>query len=519
MSLKKIKERISELEENISDENINESKIPQQILSEMKEIGIEKLPYSYSALRRFIDAETMNIHYNKHYKGYLEKLNKALKNRDGGDMELEEIVRTISKFPKLIKNNAGGAFNHALFWKMLSPRPQRVGGNILNAIKKDFKSFDNFKKKFEEESQSKFGSGWVWLILGKRGNLRIVTSSNQDNPLMNTFQNGGYPLLGLDLWEHAYYLKYRNKKDDYIKNFWGVVNWDFVNDLYSLKTDKKLQETKTVKDIISEATQVQGCNYTQIKNYKNLFNENPLIKENYRRTIDNILERVYKDYWYEKNEYAPNTLSGVYDYEKKGRSVINKLNTNYTNFCTLVTDVNAVLKKYGQTPLSFLGESQEKQVQEMNRLSIFLEQFADRIFSPNSQTFQKIMNSLTKNDQYGDKQEEKAVLKMNQFFSNANVTKEGGLGVTTDALAGKDAVIKHKDGKLEYAQIKPFGFMEENEDSYILSNTGQVKKYNPSVIQYLVFISTKGDTYIFKNENVDIVEGKYVIPKDNWLNK
>lgn len=519
MSFKKIKKRISELEEQLLEENIFESKIPQQILTEMKEIGIEKLPYSYSALRRFIDPETMNIHYNKHYKGYLEKLNKALKNRQGGDMELEDIVRTISKFPKLIKNNAGGAFNHALFWKMLSPKPQRVSGNILTAIKKDFKTFENFKKKFEEEAQTKFGSGWVWLILGKRGNLRIVSSSNQDNPLMNTFMNGGYPLLGLDLWEHAYYLKYRNKKDDYIKNFWSVVNWDFVNDLYSLKTNNKINESQNVRQIIAEAIDYQACNRTQIQNYKDIFNKNSEIKKIFRETIDRILENIYKEYWYKQNEYAPNTLSGVYDYEKKGRSVINKLNTNYTNFCTLVTDINQVLKKYGQDPLMFLGQTPQKQVEEMYRMSVYLEQFAPRIFSPNSKTFQKIMTSLTKNDQYGDKQEERAVEKMKMFFKDANVTKEGGLGVTSDALAGKDAVIEYSDGKKEYAQIKPFGYMDETETSYILSNTGQVKKYQPSMIKYLVFISTKGDTYIFKNENVEIVDGKYNIPKENWLNK
>ena len=519
MSLKKIKKRISELEEEIIQESLFETKIPQQILSEMKEIGIEKLPYSYSALRRFIDPETMNIHYNKHYKGYLDKLNKALKNRQGGDMELEEIVKGISKFPKLIKNNAGGAFNHAMFWKMLSPRPQRVGGEILTAIKRDFNTLDNFKKKFEEEAQSKFGSGWVWLIIGKRGNLRIVTTSNQDNPLMNTYQNGGYPLLGLDLWEHAYYLKYRNKKDDYIENFWSVVNWDFVNDLYNLKTNNKLQESRTIREIISEAGEIKGCNNTQIRNYKDLFNKNSAIKEMYRKTIDNVLEEIYKDYWFERNEYAPNTLSGVYDFEKKGRSVINKLNTNYTNFCTLVTDINEVLKKYGQNPLNFLGQTPEIQIEEMDRLSSYLKQFAYRIFSPDSRTFQKIMTSLTKNDEYGDKQEDRAVQSMKSYFQNAEVTKEGGLGVTTDALAGKDAVIQYEDGNKEYAQIKPFGSMEETEDMYVLSDTGQVKGYQPSIIKYLVFISTKGETYIFKNVNVSIIDGKYNIPKDNWLNK
>ena len=143
----------------------------------------------------------------------------------------------------------------------------------------------------------------------------------------------------------------------------------------------------------------------------------------YRKTIDNVLEEMYKEYWFERNEYAPNTLSGVYDFEKKGRSVINKLNTNYTNFCTLVTDINEVLKKYGQNPLNFLGQTPEIQIEEMDRLSSYLKQFAYRIFSPNSRTFQKIMTSLTKNDEYGDKQEDRAVQSMKSYFQNAEVTK------------------------------------------------------------------------------------------------
>ena len=129
------------------------------------------------------------------------------------------------------------------------------------------------------------------------------------------------------------------------------------------------------------------------------------------------------------------------------------------------------------------------------------------------------MSSLAKNDEYGDKQEDRAVQSMKSYFQNAKVTKEGGLGVTTDALAGKDAVIQYEDGNKEYAQIKPFGSMEETEDMYVLSDTGQVKNYQPSIIKYLVFISTKGNIYIFKNENVSIVDCKYNIPKENWLNK
>jgi Fe-Mn family superoxide dismutase len=183
---------------------------------EMKKIGIEKLPYGYSSLKKFIDSKTMDVHYNKHYKGYVDKLNKALKDKEG-DMELEEIVKTIGKFDNTVRNNAGGAFNHALFWKMLSPKKQLPKGEIIKQIKKDFGNIKKMKEEFNQAAKDRFGSGWAWLYLDK----------------------GGFPLLGLDVWEHAYYLKYQNKRDEYIENFWNVVNWEFVEELYLSKTKKE----------------------------------------------------------------------------------------------------------------------------------------------------------------------------------------------------------------------------------------------------------------------------------------
>ena len=209
-------------------------------INEMKTIGIEKLPYSYASLRRFIDPETMKFHYQKHYKGYVKKLNSALRKKDYGDVELENIVKQISKYNTLIRNNAGGAFNHALFWKMLSPTPQKPSGDILEKIVSDFGGYKKFRMKFESEAKKRFGSGWVWLVLTEKNNLKIMSTPNQDNPLMNIFQFGGFPILGLDLWEHAYYLKYQNKRDEYIQNFWDAVNWKFVNDLYKSKIEKNI---------------------------------------------------------------------------------------------------------------------------------------------------------------------------------------------------------------------------------------------------------------------------------------
>ena len=208
-------------------------------INEMKTIGIEKLPYGYASLRRFIDPETMKFHYQKHYKGYVKKLNQALRKKDYGDVELEKIVKQINRYNTTIRNNAGGAFNHAMFWKMLSPTPQKPYGEVLERIKKDFGSFREFKERFESIAKKRFGSGWIWLVISKSGRLKVMSTQNQDNPLMNVYDKGGFPILGLDLWEHAYYLKYQNKRDNYIENFWDVINWKFVNDLYLTKTKKE----------------------------------------------------------------------------------------------------------------------------------------------------------------------------------------------------------------------------------------------------------------------------------------
>jgi Fe-Mn family superoxide dismutase len=233
-----LEQKIEKLQSLITEEFVdNEFK---SILSEMKKIGIEKLPYAYSALKPFIDAKTMKIHYTKHYLGYVDKLNKALSKRKGGDVDLENIIKTISKFDTTIRNNAGGAFNHSLFWNMLSPTPIKLKGELHKKIIKQYGGFPQFKSEFEKIAKERFGSGWVWLILTKNNRLKIISTPNQDNPLMDVVEDGGFPLLGLDLWEHAYYLKYLNKRDEYISNFWDVVNWDFVSKMYEMKTNTDL---------------------------------------------------------------------------------------------------------------------------------------------------------------------------------------------------------------------------------------------------------------------------------------
>ena len=241
MMYESINKKINLLKENIL---ITEKQnIKEEFLLEMKKIGIEKLPYSYSALKQFVDPETMDIHYNKHYKGYVKKLNDALSKKNYKDVDLEDIIKSISKYDTKVRNNAGGAFNHALFWKMLSPKKQIPKGEIFEKITRQYGNIKKMKDEFNEVAKERFGSGWVWLVLTKTNRLKIMSTPNQDNPLMNIIKDGGYPLLGLDLWEHAYYLRYRNKRDEYIKKFWNHINWEFVNELYVGKTKKTLNET------------------------------------------------------------------------------------------------------------------------------------------------------------------------------------------------------------------------------------------------------------------------------------
>ena len=518
MKFKKLKAEIEEIENIISGgEKLEENlKVEQQeILTEMKKIGIEKLPYSYSSLTRFIDPKTMNVHYNKHYKGYVDKLNKALENVNGADLELEEIVKSISRFSKSVRNNAGGAFNHALFWKMLTPNRQKRSGAILDKIEKDFGSYEEFKKQFIEKSKSNFGSGWCWLVLNNQNKLKIVTTPNQDNPLMNVVKNGGYPLLGLDLWEHAYYLKYQNRRDEYIEKFFLVVNWDFVNQLYKSKTDKKLNEGKLVLDLLTEDKKSAGCNSTQVKQINRLFSTNAQVKYRFMNTINQIMKEVFSDYWKEKNEYEPGSMSGIYDFGTPGRSVINKLNTNYSSFCILMNDLNSFLKTKNIKPIEFSHDDKIQQLNEVDRFNNYLLMLKDRIFNvETSKTFQEILRKLKDTDARGEKREDETIKDLKKIFKTENVSKIGGLGSEEDMISGVDAVIE-KDGKRLTAQIKPFSSINDfDEKSLVVYGASAPKMYKTD---FLVFNNT-GKTIVFKNTNTKIVDGNYVFPKSDIIN-
>ena len=189
------------------------------------------LPYATDALEPHIDKMTMEIHHGKHHQAYVDNLNKALTGSEGENSKIEDIMASVSKYPPAVRNNGGGHFNHSLFWAVLSPNGGgSPSGDLATAIDQAFGSLDEFKKKFAEAGVTRFGSGWAWLTADSSGKLQVSSTPNQDNPLMDIAEVKGTPILGMDVWEHAYYLKYQNKRPDYIAAFWNVVNWDAVAD-------------------------------------------------------------------------------------------------------------------------------------------------------------------------------------------------------------------------------------------------------------------------------------------------
>ncbi len=191
------------------------------------------LPYAYDALEPHIDRMTMEIHHTKHHKAYFDKFTAAIEGTELENKSLKEIFAHVSKAPVAVRNNGGGFFNHNLFWEILSPNGGgQPGGELAEAITKKFGSFDEFKTKFNDAAATRFGSGWAWLSVKADNSLCVCSSPNQDNPLMDVHDCQGTPIMGLDVWEHAYYLKYQNRRPDYISAFWSLVNWTKVAENY-----------------------------------------------------------------------------------------------------------------------------------------------------------------------------------------------------------------------------------------------------------------------------------------------
>ncbi|MDZ7845657.1 MAG: superoxide dismutase [Owenweeksia sp.] len=191
------------------------------------------LPYAKDALEPHIDAQTMEVHHDKHHAGYTKKLNAALEGSGHEGKSIEDILGNISQMSTAVRNNGGGYYNHDLFWKVMGPDGGgSPSGSIGEAINSTFGSYDKFKEEFKAAATGQFGSGWAWLIVDGSGNLKITSTPNQDNPLMDIAEVKGTPILGIDVWEHAYYLKYQNKRPDYVEAFFNVINWREVNKRY-----------------------------------------------------------------------------------------------------------------------------------------------------------------------------------------------------------------------------------------------------------------------------------------------
>lgn len=199
--------------------------------------SLPNLPYPNDALEPSIDSKTMQIHHGKHHNGYTSKLNASIEGSELENKSIEEILKNMDMNNAALRNNGGGYYNHCLFWESMSPNgggsPE---GKLLDAINSAYGSYDSFKDSFSTEASTRFGSGWAWLCVHPGGKVEVCSSPNQDNPLMPGVGCGGYPILGLDVWEHAYYLNYQNKRPDYIDAFFNIINWDNVSKLFKLNS-------------------------------------------------------------------------------------------------------------------------------------------------------------------------------------------------------------------------------------------------------------------------------------------
>lgn len=195
-----------------------------------------KLPdlnYSYDALEPYIDSKTMEIHYGKHHAGYTSNLNNAIQGTEMENYSINQILENLDMNNSVLRNNSGGFFNHCLFWEIIGPNCGGTpSGDLLNSITDNFDSFENFKNLFSKAAATRFGSGWAWLCVHENGKLEICSTANQDVPIMPGIGCGGSPILGIDVWEHAYYLNYQNRRPDYIDAFFNVINWEKVNEKY-----------------------------------------------------------------------------------------------------------------------------------------------------------------------------------------------------------------------------------------------------------------------------------------------
>lgn len=204
----------------------------EQTMKTLNKFEFPKLPYAYDALEPYIDKMTMEIHYSKHHNAYFNNFVAAIKGTELENKTIEDIFANISKHPAAVRNNGGGFYNHVIFWQNMKLDGGKPSEKLAKAIDKTFGSLDELKKQFLDAGKTRFGSGWAWLSVDSEGKLFVSSTPNQDNPLMDVTEKRGTPILTMDVWEHAYYLKYQNKRPDYVEAFWNVINWDVVSERY-----------------------------------------------------------------------------------------------------------------------------------------------------------------------------------------------------------------------------------------------------------------------------------------------
>ncbi len=204
----------------------------EQKMKTLNKFEFPQLPYAYDALEPFIDKMTMEIHYSRHHKAYFDNFVAAIKGSEMESMSIEEIFSNISKLPAAVRNNGGGFYNHVIYWENMKVNGGVPSAKLASAIQKSFGSIDELKKLLSDAGKTRFGSGWAWLSVDDKGELFVSSTPNQDNPLMDIADKKGTPILGMDVWEHAYYLKYQNKRPDYIEAFWSVINWEAVSERF-----------------------------------------------------------------------------------------------------------------------------------------------------------------------------------------------------------------------------------------------------------------------------------------------
>ena len=204
-----------------------------QLNVNINELSFYTLPYSSESLDSVIDKQTVDIHYSKHHKGYFDNFIKAVSGTDLTEKSMRDVFSNVSKYSDIIRNNAGGYYNHIIYWEILKPgNRDAISDKLKQAIYRDFGSMDELKKQLFDASIKRFGSGWAWLSVNPEGKLFVSSTPNQDNPLMDVTAQRGFPILGIDVWEHAYYLKYQNRRAEYVSLIWSAINWSVVSDMY-----------------------------------------------------------------------------------------------------------------------------------------------------------------------------------------------------------------------------------------------------------------------------------------------